>query len=298
MADGDRGLGPVGVWTDPNALPVDQLLSYVARVERLGYGTLWIPESAGREPFALMGLLTGATSSIGLGTSIVGIWGHDAQTSRMGALTLQEASGGRFTLGLGVSHLHLAQKLRGHVYDKPLTRMREYLAAYRTAKYTGLMPEREPLLVLAALRQRMLTLAATETDGAFPYLVTTDRVRWSRGVLDTAPVTTRPVLCAVLPCVLETDPVAARGAARAYLQPYLRTPNYQAAWLEQGFTGADWEQPGSDRLVDAVVAWGEIETLRGRLGEMQMAGADHVAIIPVDARGDTVALPVLEALAR
>jgi probable F420-dependent oxidoreductase len=144
----------------------------------------------------------------------------------------------------------------------------------------------------------MLTLAATETDGAFPYLVTTDRVRWSRGVLDTAPVTTRPVLCAVLPCVLEADPVAARAAARAYLQPYLRTPNYQAAWLEQGFTEADWEQPGSDRMVDAMVAWGNVETLRGRLGELQGAGADHVAIIPVDERGDTVALPVLEALAR
>jgi probable F420-dependent oxidoreductase len=299
MANGDRGLGRVGVWTDPNALPVDALLSYVARVERLGYGTLWLPETAGRDPFTVLGLLTGATSSIGLGTSIVSIWGHDAQTARMAALTLQEASAGRFTLGLGVSHHHLAQKLRGHVYDRPLTRMREFLAAYRAAKYRGPTPEgmREPLVILAALRERMLTLAATETDGAFPYLVTTDRLRWSRGVLDATDTATRPILCCVLPCVLETDPTVARETARSYLQAYLRTPNYQAAWAEQGLTDADWAAPGSDRMVDALVAWGDVETLRARLGERQAAGADHVAIIPVDARGDTAALPVLEALA-
>jgi probable F420-dependent oxidoreductase len=285
------------VWSDPDSLTVDRLVPFVSRVERLGYGTLWIPESAGREPFALVGLLAGVTTSIGLGTSIVGIWGHDAQTARMGALTLQEASSGRFTLGLGVSHLHLAEKLRGHVYEKPLTRMREYVEAYRAAKYKGPMPEREPLLVLAALRERMLTLAATATDGAFPYLVTTDRLRWSRGVVDAAPAEVRPLLCGVLPCVLETDPVAARAAARAYLQPYLRTPNYQAAWAEQGFTDADWTQPGSDRIVDALVAWGDVETLRGRIGDAQAAGVDHLAIIPVDERGGTVALPVLEALA-
>jgi probable F420-dependent oxidoreductase len=296
MASGDRGLGRVGVWTDPDPLPIDQLLPWAERVERLGYGTLWVPETAGREPYALIGLLSGVTSSIGLGTSIVSIWGHDAQTSRMAALTLQEASGGRFTLGLGVSHLHLAEKLRGHVYEKPLTRMREYLEAYRAAKYRGPMPEREPLLVLAALRERMLTLAATATDGAFPYLVTADRLRWSRGVLDAAPADARPLLCAVLPCVLATDPVAARSAARHYLLPYLRTPNYQAAWAEQGFSEADWERPGSDRMVDAMVAWGDAETLRGRIGELQAVGVDHLAIIPVDERGDTVALPVLEAL--
>jgi hypothetical protein len=97
--------------------------------------------------------------------------------------------------------------------------------------------------------------------------------------------------------VLETDPVAARSAARHYLLPYLRTPNYQAAWAEQGFDAADWERPGSDRLVDAMVAWGNADALRGRLGEVLSAGADHVAIVPLTPDGDTVHLPVLEALA-
>ena len=299
MANGDRGLGRTGVWSDFDRLPVEDALTYAARVESLGYGTLWVPDVVGREPFTLLGLLAGVTSSIGLGTSIVSIWGRDAQATRMATLTLQEATGGRFTLGLGVSHLHLAQKLRGHTYERPLTRMREYLAAYRSAIYKGPMPAGipQPLVLVAALRERMLTLAATDADGAFPYLVTVERLAWMRGVLDAADTAQRPVLATSLPCVLETDPVAARSAARHYLLPYLRTPNYQAAWAEQGFEAADWERPGSDRLVDAMVAWGEAEALRRRLGEVLAAGADHVAIVPVTPDGDTVHLPVLEALA-
>jgi probable F420-dependent oxidoreductase len=302
MANGDRGLGRVGVWTDPDTLGIQDLLAFASKIERLGYGTLWVPDVVGREPFALAGLLATATSSIGLGTSVVNIWGRDAQTTKMAAFTLQEATGGRFSLGLGVSHQHLAEKLRGHAYDRPLTRMREYLEAYRSAIYKGPVPSGlpEPLVILAALRERMLALAATAADGAFPYLVTTGRLAWTRGVLDAAADVTaaeRPVLAVSLPCVLETDPAAARSAARHYLLPYLRTPNYQTAWAEQGFDAADWERPGSDRLVDAMVAWGDADSLRARLGEAFEAGADHVALIPVAPGGDTVDLPVLEALA-
>ncbi len=302
MANGDRGLGRVGVWSDPESLGIEEALAFGARVEQLGYGTLWVPDVVGREPFVLAGLLAAATSSLGLGTSVVNIWGRDAQATKMAAFTLQEASSGRFTLGLGVSHHHLAEKLRGHVYERPLTRMREYLEAFRSALYKGPMPPgmREPLVILAALRERMLALAATAADGAFPYLVTTERVAWTRGVLDAAADATareRPVLAVSLPVVLETDAATARSAARHYLLPYLRTPNYQAAWAEQGFEDADWTRPGSDRLVDAMVGWGDAEALRGRLGEVFAAGADHVALIPVAPNGETVDLPVLEALA-
>jgi probable F420-dependent oxidoreductase len=302
MANGDRGLGRVGVWSDPESLGIEEALAFGTRVEQLGYGMLWVPDVVGREPFVLAGLLSTVTSSIGLGTSVVNIWGRDAQAAKMAAFTLQEASSGRFTLGLGVSHHHLTEKVRGHVYERPLTRMREYLAAYRSALYKGPMPPgmREPLVIVAALRERMLALAATAADGAFPYLVSTERVAWTRGVLDAAADATareRPVLAVSLPVVLETDPTAARSAARHYLLPYLRTPNYQAAWAEQGFEEADWARPGTDRLLDAMVGWGDAEALRGRLGEMFAAGADHVALIPVAPNGDTVDLPVLEALA-
>jgi probable F420-dependent oxidoreductase len=292
-------LGRLGVWGHLDSLSFSELADYAARVEELGFGTLWVPETVGREPFTLLGLLAGETSSLLLGTSIVSIWGHDAQTTRMAALTLQEASGGRFVLGLGVSHPHLAERLRGHTYDRPLTRMREFLAAYRAAVYKGPMGDgsAEPPVLLAALRERMLALSATAADGAFPYLVTPDRVVRTRSVLDAAAPDRHPLLAVSLPAVLETDAVAARAAARGYLAPYLRTPTYQAMWALQGFDAGDWEKPGSDGLVDAMVAWGDAATLHGRIAEHVAAGADHVAIIPLSSDGTTENLAVLEALA-
>jgi probable F420-dependent oxidoreductase len=295
-------LGRLGVWGHLDTLSVDAARAYARRVEELGYGTLWVPETVGREPFTLLGLLAAETSEILLGTSIVGIWGHDAQTTRMAAQTLQEATGGRFVLGLGVSHPHLAERLRGHTYDRPLTRMREYLAAYRAAIYRGpiVADAGEPPVLVAALRERMLALAATEADGAFPYLVTPERLAWMRGVLDAASAgrESRPILAGSMPAVLDANPDAARSAARNYLAPYLRTPAYQASWREQGFGEADWEKPGSDGLVDAMVAQGDVEALRARVAELVAAGADHVAVIPLGPDGSTENLPVLEALAR
>jgi probable F420-dependent oxidoreductase len=243
-------LGRLGAWGHLDSLPIDAARAYARRVDELGYGTLWVPETVGREPFTLLGLLAAETGEILIGTSIVGIWGHDAQTTRMAAMTLQEATAGRFVLGLGVSHAHLAERLRGHAYERPLTHMREYLAAYRAAIYRGPMADgaSEPLVLIAALRERMLALAATDADGAFPYLVTPERVAWTRGVLDAAAAeagrATRPILAVSMPAVLETDPDAARATARGYLAPYLRTPAYQACWLEQGFGEAGQRSPG------------------------------------------------------
>ena len=291
-------LGQTGVWGHLDALAIDDARAYARRAEELGFGTLWVPETVGRHPFTLLALLAAETSSINLGTSIVNIWGHDAQASRMAALTLAEATGNRFVLGLGVSHPHLAGKLRGHAYEKPLTRMREYLAAYRAAVWKGPPVPAEPPVLIAALRDRMLALAATEADGAFPYLVTPDRVRHMRGVLDAASPERRATLAVSCPSVLETDADAARAAARAYLASYLRTPAYRAAWELQGFDAADWEKPGSDRLVDAMVAWGDADAIRARIEEFVAAGADHVAILPLSPDGGTEHLPVLEALGR
>ena len=114
-----------------------QARAYAARVEALGFGTLWVPETVGRDPFTLLGLLAAETSRMALGTSIASIWARDAQTTRMAAHTIDEATGGRFVLGLGVSHPHLAERLRGHAYERPLAHMRDYLAAYGRAVYKG-----------------------------------------------------------------------------------------------------------------------------------------------------------------
>lgn len=294
----ETGLGRIGAWGHLDSLSVADARAYARRVEELGFGTLWVPETVGREPFTLLGLLAGATERLVLGTSVVNIWGRDAQATRMAAMTLAEATDGRFVLGLGVSHPHLAEKLRGHRFERPLSHMRDYLAAYRSAIYRGPMPpgdRAEPLVLVAALRERMAELAATEAGGAFPYLVTADRVAWMRERLDAAATGRRPLLAVTLPVVL-SDVSNEREAARAYLGPYLRTPTYRASWELQGFAPEDWEAPGSDRLVDAMVAIGDVGEVRRRIDSLLTAGADHVAVIPVAADGDTERRSTLEAL--
>jgi probable F420-dependent oxidoreductase len=287
-------LGRIGVWGHLDSLAIGDARGYVRRVEALGYGSLWVPETVGREPFTLLGLLAGETSGLVLGTSVVNIWGRDAQATRMGAATLAEATGGRFVLGLGVSHPHLAAKLRGHAFERPLTRMREYLAAYRAAIIRGIPDDgREPPVLVAALRERMTDLAATDADGAFPYLVTPERIAWMRGRLDAvAPDGGRPILAVTMPVALD-----GRDAARAYLKPYLRTPTYHASWELQGFTPDDWAAPGSDRLVDAMIVTGSVADAHDRREAMHAAGADHVAVIPVAPEGTSEHVATLEALA-
>ena len=294
----DSRLGRIGAWGHLDSLDIAGARAYARRVDELGYAALWVPETAAREPFALLAALAGETRRLVLGTSIVNIWGRDAQATRMGAMTLAEATGGRFALGLGVSHPHLAEKLRGHHFERPLSHMRDYLAAYRSAVYRGPMPPDgtpEPPVLVAALRERMTDLAATDADGAFPYLVTAERVTWMRARLDAAAPDRRPLLAVTLPVVLaEADE---RDAARAYLAPYLRTPTYRASWELQGFVADDWEAPGSDRLVDAMVAIGDRTQVRARVDGLLAAGADHVAIIPIAADGTTEQLSTLEAMA-
>lgn len=290
------GIGRVGAWAHLDTLAARDLDAHVRRIEELGYGALWVPETVGREPFALLGRIGALTERLVLGTSIASIWARDPQATRMAALTLSEATDGRFVLGLGVSHPHMAERLHGHTYDHPLARMREYLSAYRSAVWKGPMAI-EPPVLLAALRPRMLGLAATAADGAFPYLVTPERVAEVRALLDSSGAASRPTLAVSLPAVLETDPSAARAAARAYLAPYLRVPNYHASWALQGFDASDWEKPGVDRLIDAMVAWGDHARLRARIDALHVAGADHVAIIALAPDGTSEQLPTLEALA-
>ena len=291
-------LGRLGVWGHLDSLSADGARAYARRVEELGFGALWVPETVGREPFTLLGVLAGVTSRLVLATSIVNIWGRDAQATRMAAMTLSEATAGRFVLGLGVSHPHLVDRMRGHHFDRPLSRMREYLAAYRTAVYRGpaAADASEPPVMIAALRERMTDLAATDADGALPYLVTVERVAWMRARLDAARSDQRPTLVVTLPVVLD-EPAAGLEAGRAYLAPYLRTPTYQASWELQGFGADDWEQPGSDWLVNAMVSVGSEADARGRAAQLHAAGADHVAIIPIGPGGGTEHLPTLQALA-
>lgn len=305
MTDVRTLLGPLGVWGHLASLPAAELRPFVARTATLGYSALWVGDGAARDPFAQLAAVADVSGSMTLGTSIVNIFGRDAMASKMGAMTLHELTGGRFVLGLGVSHVHLVQKLRGHVYEKPRTRMREYLEAYARLPYRGPVlrdpdgePTRPPVLI-AALGPRMLELAATATDGTLPFFVTAERIGQMRSVLDEAAPAGRPhpVVATALAVVVESDAERARAAGRAWMQPYCRAENYQRSLTAQGFGPQDWEPPYSDRLVDALVAWGDADQVRARIAEFHAAGADHVALIPLSADGAAEHLPALEALA-
>lgn len=293
-------LGPAGVWSSFDRLPADEVLAFARAAEPAGYDAFWTQETAGRDPFALLAAVAGVTSDIRLGVGISVIYGRDAVAMRAGAATVHELSAGRMMLGVGASHRDTVSDVRGHEYAPPLSAMRDFLAAYEAAAYRAPTPYGAPPVILAALRQRMLRLAATGADGAFPYLVPESYVTRARSLLDEAATEAgrpRPTLVVSLACRLESDPSAAREAAHRYLDRYLGLPNYRANLLESGFSEEDMARPGSDRLVDALVAWGDETSVRARLRGMLAAGADHVALIPLTAEGLHADRSTMEALA-
>ena len=164
---------------------------------------------------------------------------------------LNEQSGNRFLLGLGVSHKPMVSTMRGHAYGKPVATMRAYLEAMRAAPYAAPPPSETPRTVLAALGPKMLALAAEMTDGAHPYCVTPEHTAEARRILGPG-----KLLCPEVMVLLETDPAKARAAARTALSSYIQLENYANNWRRLGFTDDDLAGGGSDRFVDANIAWG------------------------------------------
>ncbi len=269
-------LGRIGIWTyHLNYQPTSRVREVVAELEELGYGALWIGEAMYREPLTSAALLLSATNRMVIATGIANIWARDPVTMTAAQLTLAEAYPERFLLGLGVSHARLIEGLRGHRYERPLTTMRRYLDAMDEAAeaYRAVKPGERPARVLAALGPKMLSLAADRADGAHPYLVTPDHTAKARAQLGP-----KRQLLPEQAVVLETDPDQARTIARRHISPYLDLPNYTNNFRRLGFTDDDLAGRGSDRLVDAIVAWGDVDTIKRRVREHQDAGADHVAL--------------------
>src|SRR5882762_7930130 len=154
-----------------------------AELEELGYGALWFGEATGREALTKAALLLAATKRMVIATGIANIYGRDPVTMSAAQKTLAEAYPNRFLLGLGVSHIPLVEKLRGHKYDKPVSTMRAYLDAMDNAPYHVLAPVSKSPRVLAALCPKMLQLAAERADGAHPYNTTPQHTDRGREVL-------------------------------------------------------------------------------------------------------------------
>jgi probable F420-dependent oxidoreductase len=266
-------LGRVGLWTfQLDLLPASAARETAAELEGLGYPTIWVPEAVNRDPIANCAMLLAATERLVLGTGIASIWSRDAMAMQASHLTLSEAHPDRFVLGLGVSHQPMVDFVKGQHYDRPLTKMSTYLDAMDAAPYLSPKPERTTR-VLAALGPKMLELAAAKAQGAHPYFVPVEHTSVARAALGTG-----PLLCPEQAVVLDTDPDRARAAARLHMATYLTLPNYTNNLRRLGWGDDDLADGGSDRLVDAIVAWGDEQAIVDRVQAHLDAGADHVAV--------------------
>jgi len=274
-------IGRLGVWTFVDNMAAPEVAAFARRVEDWGYGALWLPEAVGRDPFSLIAFLAAHTETLVFATGIANIYARDAMTMNAIRNTVAELAPGRFVLGMGVSHAPLVSDIRGHAYGKPVSTMRAYLEAMDQALFLSVPPAEAAPVVLAALRTNMLKLSADKARGAHPYFVPPEHTARAREVLGPD-----AWLCPEQMVLLETDADRARAVARKHMATYIDLPNYRNNLLELDFSERDFEDGGSDKLVDAIVAWGDEDAIRARLQAHWDAGADHVCIQPFRPDGE------------
>ncbi|MGH1490969.1 MAG: TIGR03620 family F420-dependent LLM class oxidoreductase [Acidimicrobiales bacterium] len=274
VADAARSsLGKVGLWTsliDVHPAPVARDMA--VRLEAMGWPSLWRPESTGRDAILSAASLLEATERLTLATGIAQTYARHPITAAAAQKTVAEAHPGRFILGLGVSHAPMVEGVRKLDYSRPYSDMVAYLAAMDEATYASIEPATRAPRILAALGPRMLKLSAEQADGAHPYFSPPEHTALSRDILGPT-----PVLAPEQMVILDTDPSSARELARSQMARYLALPNYVNNLLRMGFTQADVDDV-SDRLVDVIVPWGDVDAAAAAVQNHLDAGADHVCV--------------------
>ena len=267
-------LGPLNVWSFAlQRLSAHDEAEAAQQFEKLGYPAIWMPESLGsKEVIAHSALLLQATTSAVIAPGIASIHARDPMAMASAAKTLGEQFPGRFVLGIGVSHAPSVES-RGGTYANPLEQMRRYLDAMDAAQYAAPLPDPPVPLVLAALGPKMLDLTAQRADGAHPYFVPVEHTSVARRHLgpDAA-------LIVELTAVLTTDRAKGLQIARAFARNYLALPNYANNLKRLGWTDVDVAGDGSERLIDAVIAIGDADTIVERIKAHLEAGADTVCL--------------------
>ncbi|MBU6317930.1 MAG: LLM class F420-dependent oxidoreductase [Acidobacteria bacterium] len=254
-----------------------------AELEALGYSALWIPDVGG-DLFASLANLLGATRTVTIATGILNVWMHTADDAAAAHARLTAEHGPRYLCGIGISHRPFIDMVNAPgTYTKPVDTMAAYLDGLDAAATPLAVADR----MLAALGPKMLELARTRTAGTHPYLVTPELTAMAR-----AGIGPDGLVASEVGVVLETDPAKAREIARLHLQTYLALPNYANNWKRHGFTDDDIANGGSDRLVDALIGWGDEAAIAARVQQHRDAGADHVCVQVLTS--DPRALPVDE----
>jgi probable F420-dependent oxidoreductase len=262
------------------------------KFEAMGYGTIWIGELVvGRDPFAMAALLLANTRRIRVGLCVANVWKREAATTINAARTLAGLFEDRFILAIGVSHQKFVDRYGLH-YEKPYQFMREYVDKMKTAPFLGPPLTREPTVLIAAQMPQMMRLAR-HTDGVFVTFAPPELTARAR-----AAVGPDKMVCVIQAFVLQTDPVKACAIGREYTGFYSRLPNYRDCLLSMGFEAGDLKDGGSDRLIDAIVAWGTRERLLERLEAQFRAGADHINVLALSSSAATGSPEVDDATAR
>ncbi|MFV0496197.1 LLM class F420-dependent oxidoreductase [Mycobacterium sp.] len=258
----------VGIWSSQlrygNAA---ESADAAAELDELGFPALWIPDVGGPVLDAV-GRLLGATGNTVIATGILNLWMHSPAEVAASYAALTAAHGDRFLLGIGVSHAPLIDAKAPGRYRKPLAATAEFLDGLDAAT----QPVPTERRVLAALGPKMLALSASRAHGAHPYLVTPEHTASARAALGAGPWLL-PEQTAILCDTVEQ----ARAIGTDWLRGYLAMPNYANNLLRIGFSEEDISQV-SDRLLDAVIVWGDEEAILRRVGEHRAAGADHVCV--------------------
>lgn len=237
-----------------------------AHLEDLGYSVLWCG-NAWSDGMTTFEVLLAATSHVTIGAGVLNIWFNDPADVATRWSEWPDAWRRRFVLGLGVGHAPQIDQGRPGRWSKPVHRMRDYLVALEA----GGVPRQRRML--AALGPRMMDLAREMSAGAHPYFVTPDHTAWARSVLGPD-----LHLAPEQAVVLTADAATARGLAKAHVAGRMKLPNYHANLRRMGFDDADLAGHGSDRLIDALVAWGTVDAIGRRVQQHRDAGADHVCL--------------------
>jgi probable F420-dependent oxidoreductase len=279
----EMNLGPVGIWwSGAWRLDSDTSVDVAAEMEDLGYTALWSSGGFGAGLATRFDRLLAATGRVTVASGIVSVWAADADEVSRRVADLDAQYPGRFLLGIGASHAPVVEG-----YSRPYSHVVSYLDELDAAGVvTG---ERR---VLAALGPRMLELARTRAAGAHPYFVPVEHTARARQALGDG-----PLLAPEVTVVLEGDPATARDLARTFTTGYLALPNYANNLRTLGFDDDDLAGGGSDRLVDAVVAWGDLDAVAARVRAHRHAGADHVCIQVISAGRESFPLAEYRRLA-
>jgi probable F420-dependent oxidoreductase len=263
----------LGIWCATNVLDHAALAALAVGVERRGYDMLWYPESLSYECLALGGYLLSQTSRLTVASGIANIYARDAVTAAQGHDSLNSLHGGRFILGLGVSHVPLVEGARGHNYGKPVATMRAYLEAMAAAKIDPTIKTGDRAVVLAALGPNMLALSRDATKGALPYCVTPEHTAGARRILSHD-----AWLCVEQKVCLTADESTARAVARQQMARYMALPNYRNNWFRLGFTEDEVTGEGAPRFLDAMVVWGGETRIQDCIEAHRKAGADQIVL--------------------